>query len=200
MKSEKIKFRRLILASASPRRRRLMRSFPWPVRVRPSRVEEPKHGGRIHPRDFVVRLSKLKAREVARRIPGALVLGADTIVYLKGKVYGKPTSVGDAARILGALAGRWHRVYTGLTLVASPEMREWSVAWMTRVKMRTFTPPELDFWSRRNHDKAGAYAVQSKRGGFVTGLRGDYDNVVGLPRRGVRQLLAKARRAGFRPL
>lgn len=176
-----------------------MRGFPWPVRVRPSRVHEPERLGTAHPKDFVVKLARMKAREVARRIPNALVLGADTTVYLKGRIYNKPASVQDAARMLRSLAGKWHCVYTGLTLVASPEMKEWSVGWMTRVKMRTFTEEELEFWSSRNHDKAGAYAAQHKRGKFVVGMRGDYDNVVGLPRRGVRLLLAKARRAGFIP-
>ncbi len=193
-------YRKLVLASASPRRRQIMRGFPWPVRVRPSRVHEPERLGTAHPRDFVVRLARMKAREVARRIPNALVLGADTTVYLDGRIYNKPASVKDAERMLRSLAGKWHRVYTGLTLVASPEMKEWSVAWMTQVKMRTFTGAELKLWSQRNHDKAGAYAAQHRRGRFVVGLRGDYDNVVGLPRRGVRLLLAKARRAGFIPL
>src|SRR5687767_14176470 len=189
----------LILASASPRRRRLMASFPWPVRVRPSRVPEPQPRPGVSPREYVRDLAALKARSVASSLKEGLVLGADTVVYHGGRIWGKPSSTASARRMLASLAGRWHRVYTGLALVARPGGREWRVVWSTEVRMRALSPEKLDFWSARNHDKAGAYAAQERRNPFVEGLRGDYDNVVGLPRRGVRRLLAQARKAGFIP-
>ncbi len=82
-------------------------------------------------------------------------------------------------------------------MIAAPSGKVWRAAALTRVRMRKFTDERLDYWAERNHDKAGAYSAQS--GAFVTGYRGDFDNVVGLPRRVVRGLLKKAREAGFLP-
>jgi septum formation protein len=128
-----------------------------------------------------------------------LVLGADTVVYQKGKIFGKPASRRSAKRMLAQLAGAWHTVYTGLVLAAKPGDHEWSGIWRTRVKMRRLSPQEIEYWSGRHHDKAGAYAAQDRRNPFVEKMRGDFDNVVGLPRRGLRVLLARARRAGYAP-
>ncbi|MBI4397051.1 MAG: septum formation protein Maf [Elusimicrobia bacterium] len=189
----------LILASASPRRRRLMAFFPWKYRVRPSRVKEPAPRKHVAPRLFVKVLAGRKARDVARSVKEGLVLGADTIVYRNGKIYGKPSSQISAKRMLTELSGAWHTVYTGLSLVARPGNLEWGAVWKTRVKIRSFTPGQIDHWSRRNHDKAGAYAAQERGNPFVEEYIGDYDNVVGLPRRAVRLLIDKARRAGYRP-
>lgn len=188
----------LILASASPRRRQLMRELPYPVRVRPSRVEEPLPEPGTEPKAFAKALAVLKAKDTASRIKTGLVLGADTIVVAPNReILGKPTSVADARRILKLLAGAWQTVYTGLALVVAPSGRMWTGVWGTRVKMRAMTDDELNYWSTRNHDKAGAYAAQEKRDPFVERFRGPYDNVVGLPVAGVKVLLAKARKAGY---
>ncbi len=187
----------LILASASPRRRRLMKTLPWPFRVKVSGVREPEPRPGTPPGAFARRLALLKARAVARRLGGGLVLGADTLVHQKGRIFGKPRSRAHARRMLARLSSDWHTVYTGLALVASPGGRVWGGVWATKVRMRSLTSKELDYWSSRHHDKAGAYAAQEKGDPFVEDLRGDYDNVVGLPRRGVRFLLKRARRAGF---
>ena len=187
-----------ILASASPRRRRLIKSFPFKARVVPSHAHEPRARPGELPRSYALGLAEKKAREVARRLGAGLVLGADTVVHLGGKILGKPSSEADARRMLSMLSGRWHEVHTGLCLVAVPGGRVWKAAALTRVRMRRFTEERLTALSRLNHDKAGAYAAQS--GGFVTDYRGDFDNVVGLPRRVVRKLLKKAVKAGVRPL
>jgi septum formation protein len=186
-----------ILASASPRRRRLIKSFPFKAAVVPSRASEPRARRGETPRAYALGLAEKKAREVARRVPAGLVLGADTVVHLGGKILGKPASAAEARRTLASLSGRWHEVHTGLCLTAAPGGKTWRGAAVTRVRMRRFTERGLDFWSLRNHDKAGAYSAQS--GSFVTDYRGDFDNVVGLPRRLVRALLKRAARAGFRP-
>jgi len=102
--------------------------------------------------------------------------------------------------MLKELAGRWHRVYTGLTLVALPGGREWSAAERTEVKMRRLSPQDLLRLAPGHLDKAGAYAAQARGNPFVERYRGDFDNVVGLPLRELRALLAKARRAGFIPI
>lgn len=176
-----------------------MAGFSQPVRVRPSEIAEPEPRGKVSPRGWVRKLALLKARHVARTLREGLVLGVDTVVHRDGKIFGKPRSRSHARRMLSELSGRWHTVYTGVALSARPGKREWSGVWSTRVKMRSLSERELDYWSARNHDKAGTYAVQARGGPFVETLRGDYDTVVGLPRRGVKILLARARAAGFRP-
>lgn len=168
------------------------------MRVRPAGVAEPPPPRGMPSGRWALELAVRKARAAARPLGEGLVLGADTLVSLKGKAFGKPASRREAKRMLAALSGRWHDVYTGLCLAARPGRREWRVLWRTRVKMRTLSEKELEFWSVRNHDKAGAYAAQRK-GAFVESILGDFDNVVGLPRRGVKLLLRKARAAGYRP-
>jgi septum formation protein len=143
-------------------------------------------------------MALLKALRAARKVRRGLVLGVDTLVYHRERVLGKPDSARHAARMLSAIAGRWHTVYSGLALVARPSGRTWTDSAATRVRVRRLSAAEVVYWSRRNHDKAGAYAAQSARARFVERHRGDFDNVVGLPRRAVRRLLARARAAGFR--
>ena len=186
-----------ILASASPRRRRLMASFPFKTRVRPSGAAEPARRQGEEPSAYAKRLARLKAAAVARRHPGALVLGADTIVVFRGKIFGKPRHASEAARMLAALSGRWHRVHTGLALFYGK--RVWTGSWTTMVQMRALDGREIRRHSRRHLDKAGAYAAQARGNPFVARSIGDYDNVVGLPRRGLRILLRRAAGAGVRP-
>lgn len=192
-----MKSRPFVLASASPRRRRLIKSFPFPVRVAPSRAAEPRPRKGASPRAYAAGLAAKKAREVARRLGEGLILGADTVVHLGGRILGKPAGAAEARRMLSSLAGRWHEVHTALCLVAAPEGRTWEAAALTRVRLRRLSEAALDRWSRRNHDKAGAYSAQS--GAFVTNYRGDFDNVVGLPRRTLRALFKRAAREGYVP-
>ncbi len=140
-----------------------------------------------------------KALSTARGLSGGLVLGADTIVYCRGRILGKPSSLRQAETMLRRLSGTWHSVYTGLALVAVPDDRRWQVVWESRVKMRPLSPDEIVFWARKNRDKAGGYAVQEKKDTLIVEIRGDYDNVVGLPLRGVKKLLRRARQNGYAP-
>jgi septum formation protein len=188
-----------ILASASPRRRRLIRSFPFRARIAPGRAPERRPRPSEPPARYALAMAEKKADEVARRVGRGLVLGADTIVHLGGAIFGKPSSKAAARRMLAALAGRWHEVHTALCLVAVPGRRAWRATARTRVRLKEFTRSELDRLAKRNHDKAGAYAAQARGNPFVADYRGDYDNVVGLPRKTLRQLLKKAAKAGFRP-
>jgi septum formation protein len=185
-----------ILASGSPRRKLLLRDVLPRFRVVESGVPEPppRRGGDV--RRYVMELARRKALAVARIVPRGLVLGADTVVVRRGTVYGKPKNRADAHRILSQLQGKWHAVYTGLALAARPGRRLWAGVYRTRVKMRAFSDETLARLSKNNHDKAGAYAAQAKGNIFVSQHIGDFDNVVGLPRRGVRELLEKARRGG----
>lgn len=177
----------------------MIASFPFPSRVLSSRAPERRPRSGERPQDYALELAEKKAREVARRLRSGLVLGADTVVHLGREILGKPRDEADARRMLSLLTGRWHEVHTALCLVEVPGNRVWRGTAATRVRMRKFSDRELDRWAKRNHDKAGAYAAQAQGNPFVVDYRGDFDNVVGLPRRLLRNLLKKVRRGGVRP-
>lgn len=166
-------------------------------RVVESGVPEPPPRSGTDVRRYVKDLARRKALSVARSVPSGLVLGADTVVVRRGKIYGKPVDRADAFRILSELNGKWHDVYTGLALAVCPGKRVWTGVYRTQVHMRTFSPEILSRLSGRNHDKAGAYAAQARGNPFVQHFKGDFDTVVGLPLRGLRELLAKAQKAGY---
>lgn len=191
-----MKGRQFILASASPRRRQLLRTLRIPFKVVPSRVGE--RSARRTPRGIVLDLALRKARAVAARRKRALVLGADTLVVCRGQVLSKPRNAADARRILRLLNGRWQRVYTGLALVDSDTGRSWKEAALSRVKARKLAHEELERFVGRHMDKAGAYAVQDKDDPFIEKVVGPRDNVVGLPLANVRSLLRRALRAWVR--
>jgi septum formation protein len=135
-------------------------------------------------------LALKKARAVARLHPHAVVLGADTIVYINKHVVGKPRDARHARKILSELSGAWQRVYTGVAVVREGGKHSRVAHAVSRVKMRSLTDKDIERASSRHMDKAGAYAVQEKKDPFVEKIVGDYDNVVGLPMRLVRRLLA----------
>jgi len=177
----------IILASASPRRIHLMKEWGIPFRVKPSHIEENTRYRRPH--EHVKDLALQKARTVAATLAKGIVIGADTIVVLKGQIIGKPENREDAERILGLLNGSYHRVYTGIAIVdACCGMTRVAYA-MSRVKMRCLPHGEIQRLSGKHMDKAGAYAVQEESDAFVEKIEGDYFNVVGLPRKELRELL-----------
>ena len=183
----------LILASASPQRRQLLRNLKVPFRVIPSKVEE--DCLEKTPRRIVSALALRKARSVAEQKPGSLVLGADTIVVCRGRILIKPRDLEDSRRILGLLNGRWHRVYTGVALVDSRTGKAFCAVALTRVKARRLGGSQLDEIAGKHMDKAGAYAVQDESDPFIERIVGPLDNVIGLPMSDVRLLLKRASRA-----
>lgn len=181
----------LILASASPRRRAILRAAGVRFRVDPSGVHE--RSREKDPRRLVLELARRKAADVARRHPTRLVLGADTIVVCAGEIIGKPKDARDAERMLRLLVGRWQSVWTGVAL-ALPGGRLLSAAALSRVKARVLPEATLRRLIGKHMDKAGAYAVQDRKDPLVEKVVGDRDNVTGLPMRVVRRLLARAKR------
>jgi septum formation protein len=169
---------RIILASASPRRLELLRLTGLPFEVIPSSVDEECVTGA--PAEVARLLSERKAEEVAARHPGALVLGADTIVTLDGAILGKPRDAGDARRMLALLSGRTHQVITGIALRGAGAVSD---AVSTDVTFRPLTAREIAAYVATGEpmDKAGAYALQGHAALFTPEIRGDYANVVGLP-------------------
>lgn len=176
---------RLILASASPRRRELLSQIGLEFTVMPSTKEE--HAKATEAGALVQELSRQKAADIWEQLSGAdnqpelLVIGADTVVCCEGKILGKPHSREAAAEMLTALQGRSHEVYTGVTLYSQSEAVTFFEC--TQVEFYPMTKAEISDYidSKEPMDKAGAYGIQGLGARFVKGIRGDYNNVVGLP-------------------
>jgi septum formation protein len=169
----------LILASSSPRRHELLLAAGIDHIVRPASVQELRLPEEP-PCDFVMRL----AREKAEAVPASesdIVLGADTIVVVGGEIFGKPIDRADAVRMMSALSGRWHAVYTGIHL-RGPHSSITEVA-ETVVRFSKLSSLEIEEYTRSGEysDKAGAYAIQGLASKFILEIRGCYQNVVGLP-------------------
>ena len=172
----------LILAFASPRRAELLRQLQPEFQIVPSDAEEI-FDAHLSPRELCQINAHRKARAVAKRIPDALVLGADTLVFLDGEIMCKPRDLADARRMLAQLQGRTHQVVTGVSLIHLRGHRERLFAVSTGVTFRHLAGVEIDnYLSRMNPlDKAGAYAIQEHGDLIVSEISGSYSNVVGLP-------------------
>ena len=173
----------LVLGSASPRRHDLLRSVGIRFRAVTSQVEETLLNGE-EPSEHVSRLALAKAREVSGRVPGAWVLGADTIVVIDGRILGKPSDVDEAKRMLTTLQSRTHVVFTGYAIVNSRYPDKTRVRFVhSEVHIRDLNEAEIEGYIRTGEpmDKAGAYAIQGIGSGIVQEISGSYTNVVGLP-------------------
>lgn len=173
---------KLILASASPRRHELLSQLGTPFTVLPADIDEQYHAGEA-PRDYVMRMSRTKAQEVAQQYPDAWVLGADTIVTIDHRILGKPKDAADAAAMLSSLSGRVHAVMTGLALVQHGQGYTAVETVSTRIYFRVLSEADILAYiaTKKPFDKAGAYAIQDQDGVFVERYEGCYTNVVGLP-------------------
>lgn len=180
----------LILASASPRRRQLLSNAGYTFECDPVDVDERVHRAE-HPIAYVRRLARSKARASASRHHGAVVLGADTSVVLRGNILGKPEDTADAVRMLTLLSGHWHDVLTGVAVARNRVMLD-AVA-RTRVRFARLTREEVDWYvaSGEPFDKAGGYGIQGLASRFVERIDGSCSNVVGLPLVEVGRLLRR---------
>jgi septum formation protein len=171
---------RLVLASASPRRADLLRQLGLHADVRPAHVDEAYLEGET-PRDHVERLARTKAEAVSAEVPGALVIGGDTVVVHDGGVLGKPADDAEALSMLMSLAGRTHEVLSGAA-VAGPHGVV-AGAGRAEVRFRAFDRAFAAAYvaSGEPRDKAGAYGIQGLGAPLVEEIRGDYYTVVGLP-------------------
>ena len=174
---------RLILASASPRRKEILASAGLDFEVRPSAIDEAPLAGEP-PKDYARRVARDKALSVAAgATPGHLVLGADTIVVAGGEILGNPRDAADAVRMLRMLSGASHQVITGVCLVRAPAELVALTHETTAVTFRDLDEEEVTKYvaSGEPLDKAGAYGIQGLASKFVTRVEGCYFNVVGLP-------------------
>jgi len=174
--------RRLILASASPRREEMLHMLGIRFSILQSDVDEDPRAGES-PEDYALRLSEMKARAVSGMRPGHWVLGADTVVTIDGELMGKPRTTDEARGMIRKLSGREHAVITAFTLVNSehPELIRRAVA--SQVRFKNVPDDELEWYVATDepYDKAGGYAVQGKASFLISEIRGSYTNVVGLP-------------------
>ena len=173
---------RLILASASPRRRELLARLGIPFETVQLEYEE-QHHPEEDPEATCRRLAHGKAMQVARRFPGDLVVGADTIVILGGQVMGKPVSIDDARRMLQALSGQTHLVKTAVALVCIDPGHHSEFVETTEVTFHLLEEDDIERYLSLDPplDKAGAYGIQDWSGVFVQQVVGCYHNVVGFP-------------------
>lgn len=168
----------IILASQSPRRQELLKLITSDFEIKVSNVDETLPD-KITPKEAVMYLSKIKAEPFADG--DDIVIGADTVVALDGKILGKPKNKENAREMLKFLSGRTHSVFTGVTLASGKKTKTFAVE--TKVKFFELTNEEIDAYikTKEPFDKAGAYGIQGFGSLLVEKIDGDYFNVVGLP-------------------
>jgi len=184
----------LVLASGSPRRKEILTTMGLDYTIDVSEVDERCSGT---PDQMVLTLSERKARAVASRNANALVLAADTLVYGGENVLGKPDSAENAFEMLRTLSGKWHEVYTGMTLLNTATGKCLRSAVCTRVHFVELSDEEILTYIATGEplDKAGAYGIQGVAGMFIDAIDGSYSNVVGLPMAQLRQMIKEIENA-----
>ena len=181
---------RLILASGSPRRRKLLAKLGYAFEICISDVDE-------HvdcPADEAVAvLARRKAEAAAAACKEGLIIASDTLVALEGRALGKPVDEDDARRMLESLSGREHEVFTGVCLLDAATGRRMSAVERTGVRFRPLSAEEIDAYIATGEpmDKAGAYGIQGGAGKFVEALDGSFENVMGFPVDDVAELLSR---------
>ncbi|MEI7807702.1 MAG: Maf family protein [Verrucomicrobiota bacterium] len=172
----------IILASASPRRVELLKLLSVKFRVLPATIEEVAHE-HLSPLEVCQLNAHRKARAVAKKIPDALVIGADTLVFMDNEILGKPLHLAEAHRMIARLQGRTHQVVTGVCLMHLRAHRESIFAVSTDVLFHPLNARQIRDYLHRIHplDKAGAYAIQEGGEMIISEISGSFSNVVGLP-------------------
>jgi 23S rRNA (uracil-5-)-methyltransferase RumA/MAF protein len=183
---------KIVLASESPRRIRLLKKILKSFSVVPSGLDENQFLEK-DPLSYALKAAEAKAQAVGENYPEALVIAADTVVTVDGLILGKPGQRAEARRMLEVLSGRTHQVITAVAVCQKQEEKFLSDFETSLVTFKPLTPEEIDSYLDRNtyQDKAGAYAIQEIKSSFLKKLEGDYNNVVGLPVRRLGQLLSR---------
>lgn len=174
---------KIILASSSPRRADILKKLKLDYEIIPSAYVEP-HDQTDFSYSYVENLAYNKALDVAKKTDyEALVLGADTIVVVDNKILGKPRDKQDAYDTLKLLSGRTHIVVTGVAVVKAPSLEYKIKAETTYVTFKPLTHEQIEFYIEnfKPFDKAGSYGIQEMPDGYIEGVKGDLDNVIGLP-------------------
>ena len=176
--------KKFVLASKSPRRKELLENIGIKFMVVEGDVDESVVPKSLEPKLYVQELAVLKANSVAKKAgKNTLVIGSDTVVIHNDEVLGKPADLNEAKSMLKSLSGKTHYVYTGVAVLDTDSMKIVSDYEKTAVTFRELSDSEIDYYvsNYRTLDKAGAYGIQEFAGVFVSGIDGDYFNIVGLP-------------------
>ncbi|MBO5254472.1 MAG: septum formation protein Maf [Opitutales bacterium] len=188
--NKNININKIILASASPRRKQLMQEANISFEIIVSTADEVDN---LPPRELVSENARIKAEEVSKRNPQRLVLGADTIVAFNNKVFGKPRDINEAIEMLSTLQGNTHSVYTAVCLAKTTEK---GTLYYCDVQKSDVQFKSLSLNEIKNYincvnvlDKAGAYAAQEYGEMIIEKIEGDFDNVMGLPMTLVKKML-----------
>jgi septum formation protein len=191
---------KIILASSSLRRKELLKAIGLKYSSVKSTIEDQEkpilNYKNLPPYKVAITLAHMKANDVSKKIKDkAVIIAADTIVVIKNRIIGKPSSKEDAAKMLKLLSGKTHRVITGLCVLKVPEYRESTFYVETTVTMAKMTARDIEWYVKTGEplDKAGAYGIQGLGGLFIKKISGSYTNVVGLP---VPELIATLRKLG----
>lgn len=188
----------IILASTSPRRKKLLRQVGLEFKVEASDFKE-NIKLKLEPRKLARLLSKGKAETVAKRHKNAIIVAADTIVVLQGKILGKPQTKREAIKMLKKLSSKAHLVITGFTIIDTQNNKSLSKTVVTKVFVKKLTNKEINTYVALKEplDKAGAYAIQGKGAFLIKKIEGDFNNVVGLP---IFTLVEALKKFGVNPL
>ncbi|MSU78615.1 MAG: septum formation protein Maf [Gemmataceae bacterium] len=189
--------KKLILASSSPDRRILLEKAGYELDVLPSRIDEPTGADFTDPRHYVQTVAWLKAAAVAPNVSEGIVLAADTVGWLDGQVIGKADDVEHARRILTAMGGREHELWTGVVLWRRPDNVQVTFQSCTRMYCRALSKQELDDYLATDAwvGRSGAYAIQEENDPFLRIIDGSLNNVIGLP---IEELTIPLRWLGFK--
>ncbi len=183
----------LILASQSPQRKKILRKLKIPFKIVPSRVHEtdPDKIHHFKAKKLVMDLAVKKAKWVAKKFKfnSCVILGADTLVVCNKKILGKPKSEAHAREMLTLLSGRRQQVLTGVCLIKNPEGLIKKGCAATILKFKKLDNKTIQDLAKKNRDKSGSYAIQKMKDPYVTIIKGDLDNVIGLPLSLVKKLI-----------
>jgi len=185
----------IYLASKSPRRVKLLKKLGIDfIQISLTSLEELEQRNFFSPGELALFNAAVKAYRAIKLVPSyeeSLIITADTIVSIDGKILGKPKERSQAETMLRELSGRFHYVYTGVVVLKLPQIMEFRILECTKVKFRSLLDKEISAYTYLSepYDKAGAYAIQGKGGIFIESLEGCFYNVVGLPIAKLAQLL-----------
>lgn len=182
---------KIILGSSSPRRSDILKQLNLKFEIIPSSYVEP-HDQTVFSYDFVEKLAFNKALDVAKKInEPALVIGADTIVVINNKILGKPQNKNEAYKMLKTLSGKTHFVVTSIAVINSENLNSKIKSTTTHVTFENLTDEQINYYidNYKPYDKAGAYGIQELPEGFIKKVKGELDNVIGLPSKTLLELL-----------
>lgn len=174
--------KKIILASASPRRKEILKKTGLQFKVDSGEYDED-NGHNLPPHKLAIYLSSEKAKSAAKKHENAIIISADTFIVFKGRVFGKPRNISDARKMLRLFNGKPHSVITGFTIIDTSNRKKVSRTIETKVYFRKLSDKEIESYLRTKESlgKAGAYGIQGVGAMLIRKIEGDYYNVMGLP-------------------